>query len=214
MRNLALALVIACTACAAPLPMTSRMSDAVLMGTRPSKTPAVAYAYESTVADGLLTPVGKDRAPVPAGHPGYVHTESATLDRMVREYLALKFTALDESAPTKIKVTLKDFWLEQYSPDSGGKQFAAAMFGGEINIIVTAVLELAIEVRAADGTTSTKLIRAAGDNTHVSGFGTGTESSRLYRGKQGIEYVVADAVNAANNRALALLNQFLEANSI
>ncbi len=201
------------SACASSIPTTTKMSDAIMMGIKTSPTKTVGYEYKSNVQDGTIKPCNKDTRDVQGGHPGYMHTESTTLDKMLRDYLSMKFTSVDPSSDPKIKVTLKDFWIEQYSTDSTGKQWLVALGGGEINILVVANLDLVYEF-SKGGAPVTKVVRVSGDSTHVAGMGTGTSTSNIHRGNQSIEFRVADAVNAANNKALAILNQFIESNQL
>lgn len=121
--------------CASNLPMTSSLNDFVMMGTKVNSTENVSFQFESNIADGLIKPLDKDKVKEVSGHPGFNHTESATLGRMLNEYMGNKFANLSPNGKTVIKSTLKDFWIEQYSTDSGGKQVLAALVGGEINMI-------------------------------------------------------------------------------
>jgi hypothetical protein len=198
---------------ASTIPSTSKMNDAVMMGIKTSPIKTVAYEYNSQVPDGLLKPCAKDSRDIKTSHQGYSHNQSVTLDKMVRDYVAMKFTGVDAASDTRVKVILKDFWLEEYSPDSGGKQFFAVMAGGEINMTVVANMDLTFEVEKA-GVPASKVVRISADSSHVSGFGTRTSTSNVNRGSDSIQYRVADAINSANNKALIMLNQFLESNQI
>ena len=201
------------SACASSIPTTTKMSDAVMMGIKTSLTKIVGYEYKSNIQDGTIKPCAKDTRDVLGSHPGYMHTESTTLDKMLRDYLLMKFTSVDPVSDPEIKVTLKDFWLEQYSTDSAGKQWLVALGGGERNIMVVANLDLVYEI-SKGGTSVTKVVRVSGDSAHVAGIGTGTSTSNIHRGNQSIEFRVADAINAANNKAIIMLNQFIEANQL
>ena len=201
------------SACASTIPMTTKMNDAIMMGIKTSQTKTIGYEYTSNVVDGTIKPCLKDTRDVQPGHPGYTHNESVTLDKMLRDYLSMKFNSVDNSSEPKIKVVLKDFWLEQYSPDSNAKKWLTALGGGELNVIIVANLDLVYEI-SKGGTSVTKAVRVSGDSTHVTGAGTGTSTSNVYRGKESIEFEVADAINTANNKALAMLNQFIESNQM
>lgn len=201
------------SACASSIPMTTRMSDEMMSRIKTSPTQTVAFEYQSNVADGLIKPSHKDTRDIQSGHPGYMHTENASLERMLRDYLSMKFTSIDNSANIKVKVVLRDFWLEQYSPDSKAKQILVALGGGEINVIIVANLEIAYELTNG-GSPVTKVVRVSVDSTHVAGVGTGTSTSYAYRGRDSIQFRVADAINAANNKAIVMLNLFLETNHL
>jgi hypothetical protein len=201
----------ACIVAPTPTPTTTKMSDAIMMGIKPSPTKTIMYEYKSNIQDGIIKPCNKDTRDAVTNHAGYMHTESTTLDKMLRDYLSMKFTSVDPTSDTKIKVTLKDFWIEEYSLDSTNKMVWVALAGGEINIIVVANLDLVYEI-SKGGIPVTKAVRVSGDSTHVQGIGTGTSTSHFYRGKESKEFRVADAINAANNKSLAMLNQFIESN--
>jgi hypothetical protein len=206
-------LTVLLSACASTIPTTTKMSDAVMMGIKTSSIKAVGYEYNSNIPDGIVKPCSKDTRDVQTNHPGYMHTESTTLDKMIKDYLSMKFNAVDQMSDPKIKVTLKNFWIEQYSPDSTAKQVFVALGGGEINVMVVANLDLVYEI-SKDGTPVTKSVRVSGDSAHVAGIGTGTSTSNIYRGYNSIEFRIADAINVVNNKAIAMLNQFIESNQL
>ena len=66
--------------CAANLPMTSSLNDFVMMGTKVNSAENVSFQYESNITDGLIKPFSKDKIKEVAGHPGFNHTESSTLE--------------------------------------------------------------------------------------------------------------------------------------
>jgi len=184
-----------------------------MMGIKIGPVRSVGFEYASDIEDGKIKPCAQGTRDVQAGHPGYIHTESSTLDKMLRDYLFIKFPSVDSVGRPKIRVVLKDFWLEQYSNDSTGSQVLAVLGGGEVNIIVVANLELLYEM-SGDGPPVTRTVRVSGDSVHVAGIGTGTSTSNIHGGKESIEFRVADAMNNANNKAIVLFNQFLEANQL
>lgn len=195
--------------CASNLPMTSSLNDFVMMGTKVNTTENVSFYYESNISDGQIKPFNKDRVKEASGHPGFNHTESATLNRMLNEFMGNKFTNLSPNGSTKIKVTLKDFWVEQYSTDSGGKQTLTVLFGGETNIMCVAKVKILVSVNR-NGNVSTKVITGSSEDSYVSGVGTGTSTSNIYRGKDSIEHTHARNINNANNKVLMLLNAYLD----
>ncbi len=205
--------VLLLSACSSSIPLNAQMSEAIIMNIKTSQTKALSYEYESKVSDGLIIPCNKGTRDELGGHPGYLHSESTTLDGLLSDYLSMKFTSLKNSADTKLKVTLKDFWLEQYSMDGAGKQFLVAFVGGETNVMVVANLVLVCQI-SKNGASVTKVIRVCGDSAHVAGIGTGTSSGNMHRRNRSIEFRAADAINAVNNKALAMLDQFMESNQL
>ncbi|MFZ3072260.1 MAG: hypothetical protein WA162_03345, partial [Thermodesulfobacteriota bacterium] len=85
-----------------------------------------------------------------------------------------------------------------------------ALGGGEINMMVVAHLDLIFEISESGKEPKIKNVHVTADSSHVAGIGTSTTTSNIYRGKESIEYRVADAINAANNKAIAMINQFIE----
>lgn len=199
---------------ASTLPLTSNVNESIMMGIKTSKIKSVSYEYQSNVADGIIKPCAKDTRDIQSSHPGYSHNESTVLDKMIRDYCSMKFGSIEDTANIKIKVSLKDFWLEQYSPDSTGKKFLAVLGGGELNVVVTANLQLVYELSIDGNEPTRKIVKVVGDSTHVTGIGTGTSTSNLHRGRDSIEFRAAEAINAANSKALVMLNQLLESNEI
>lgn len=204
-----IALVVFVSACATAIPTSSRISDTMMMGIKQGPVKAVAFEFNSAVQDGEIQPVGKDSREVPPMSPTYVHTENSTLDKMLKDYMNMKFPAVDAAAPTKMKVTLKDFWIEQYNTASAGKQLMVGLVGGEMNIAVVAHLTVVFEF-SNGGSPITKNVMIESDSTHVQGVGTYSSTSSYYRGRESIEFRVAEAINGANNKAIALLNQFID----
>jgi len=200
------------SACASSVPSTSRLSDDIMMGIKASSD-VVDFQFASNVIDGKIKPSAKGSREVQDSHPGYTHSESASLNKMMGEFASMKFNSLSPDSNIKIKVLLNDFWIEQYSTDSTGQMWLAVLGGGEIHIMIVAHLELVFEI-IKDGRTTRKRLHISSESSHVSGIGTGTSTSNLYRGTGSVEYRVADAMNAVNNKAIIMLNHFLASNQL
>jgi hypothetical protein len=195
--------------CATSLPMTSSLNDFVIMGTNANTDLDVSFAYESDIVDGLVKPYERDKAKLVSGHAGFNHTQSSTLGRMINEYMQNKYSRIDPTSSTTVVARLSDFWIEQYSTDSGGKQMLAALAGGEINMMCVAKVKVRLTVEK-EGEVFTKVIAATAEDVYVSGIGTGTETSNIYRGKNSIEHTHARNINSANNKVLMMINSYLE----
>ena len=195
--------------CASNIPMTSTLNDFVMMGTKVNSSENVSFEYQSEITDGLIKPYNKDKTGEVSGHPGFNHTESTTLGVMLKEYMSNKFTNMNSTGNTKITAVLKDFWLEQYSPESGGKKFAVAMFGGEINYLCIAKIKVFLSVYH-NGKKYEKIISTTSEDTYVHGVGTGTGTSSIYKGKNSVEHVHARNINKANNKLVMMINSYLE----
>jgi len=195
--------------CAANLPMTSSLNDFVMMGTKANSAENVSFQYESNITDGLIKPFSKDKIKEVAGHPGFNHTESSTLERMVNEFMGNKFAKLSPNGTTIVKANLKEFWIEQYSIDSGGKQVFTALFGGETNVMCVAKIKVILSVNR-NGEDLTKIISITSEDTFVSGIGTGTSTSNVYRGKDSVQHTHARNINKANNKVIMMMNSYFE----
>jgi len=195
--------------CAANLPMTSSLNDFVMMGTKVNSAENVSFQYESNITDGLIKPFSKDKIKEVAGHPGFNHTESSTLERMVNEFMGNKFAKLSPNGTTIVKANLKEFWIEQYSIDSGGKQVFTALFGGETNVMCVAKIKVILSVNR-NGEDLTKIISITSEDTFVSGIGTGTSTSNVYRGKDSVQHTHARNINKANNKVIMMMNSYFE----
>jgi len=195
--------------CATNLPMTSSLNDFVMMGTKVNSTENVSFQYESNFTDGLVKPFERDKAKEVVAHPGYNHSQSATLGRMLNEFMGNKFAKLSPSGTTNVKATLMDFWIEEYSTDSGGKMVLTALAGGEINMMCVAKVKVLLSVNK-DGEELTKIISITSEDTYVSGVGTGTSTSNIYRGKDSLEHTHARNINKANNKVIMMINSYFE----
>jgi len=197
------------SSCSTNLPMTSSLNDFVMMGTKMNSTDEVSFQYESNIADGLIKPFTRDKEKEATGHAGFNHTQSSTLGRMINEYMGNKFSNISPSGATIVRATLKDFWIEQYSTDSGASQALAAFAGGEINMITVAKVKVLISV-TKNGEELTKIISITSEDTFVSGIGTGTSTSNTYRGQNSIQHTHATNINKANNKVIMLMNSYFE----
>ncbi len=191
------------------LPMTSTLNDLVSMGTKTNGKENISFEYKSNILDGVIKPFGKDRSEEQAMHPGFGHSESVTLGRMLKEYMHNKFSKISQDGETKITILLKDFWIEQYSTESKDKQSMVALFGGEINIISIAKVKVQFTINRR-GKEEIKVVTATTEDVFVSGIGTGTTTSFAHRGNDSIEYVHARNINKANNKVIMIFNSYLE----
>jgi|APSaa5957512493_1039668.scaffolds.fasta_scaffold98406_1 hypothetical protein len=195
--------------CATNLPMTSSLNDFVMMGTKVNSSENISFQYTSNITDGLLKPFEQDKAKEVSGHPGFNHTQSATLGRMLNEFLENKFSKISPNGSTTITAVLKDFWIEQYSTDSGGKVALAVLVGGEINMMCIAKVKILLTINR-NGEELTKIISVSSEDTYVSGIGTGTSTSNIYRGKNSLEHTHAKNINKANNKVIMMMNSYFE----
>jgi len=201
--------ILFCSCATTNLPITSTLNDFVMMGIKVNNSENVSFQYESNVVDGMMKPFDRDKVKELTSHPGFNHMESATFGRMLNEFMSNKFAKLSPSSEIKIKVLLKDFWIEQYLTDSAAKAIMVALFGGEINMICVAKVKIQLEINR-DAEELSKIITSTAEDTFVSGYGTGTSTSNIYRGKNSIEHTHANNINKTNNKVIMMLNSYFE----
>ena len=209
--------VILLSGCASRVPLTTRMSDAVMVGVKPSRIKTVCYEYVSHVKDGEIPTCYKDDEGKRKTRELYEHNESTTLKKMINEYLAMKFKTLDRLSDPKIKVVLKDFWIEEYSPPKSlSRSLADILLGGKRNNYLVANLDLEFEL-AKDGKTAKKAVHVSTEAANIERIRSILESPSKKdpdRDKTPEELRLAKVMNDANNKAIIMLNQFLESNQL
>lgn len=132
---------------------------------------------------------------------------------MLNEFIGMKFTNLSDESDTKIYIHLKDFWLNPYTEDSVAKQAFVSFAGGELNYSLIANVVIYVKI-TKNGKEVEKTFKATGEKGYVQGIGTGTQTGNLYRGKESSINTRAATINNANNKALMMLNKFMEANEL
>jgi hypothetical protein len=120
-----------------------------------------------------------------------------------------KFFQMNPDAKIRIKVTLTDFWIEQYLTDSTGKAVKSASFGGEVNSVCLAKVKVLVTINRS-GVDYSEILVGSAEETHVSGFGTETQRSYRYKSKESVEHTHAKNINQANNEVLVLMNRYFE----
>jgi hypothetical protein len=202
MKNICILLIVLCfgfIGCTTVIPVTSNINDFVMMGLKTNKQDVVAFEVVSNIQDGEITVAGKDGV----GTTGKVTvTEGSVLQRMVNEYMTAKFTKMADSGDVKVKITLKDFSLQDYNTQSTGMQVLGALAGGSASYrqprIVTAKISAVLEINRG-GNEETKNLIASAEENYVGQF-TSEVSNKA----------VADCINSANNKILMQMNAFFE----
>ena len=155
--------------CTTAIPLTSSLNDFVSMGIKVNSKDAITYKFTSDVQDGLFKPYEKDKSKLVSGNGNYQITPFSTLNRMLDEYITNKFSNLNENSDNVLDIKFKDFWIEQYTNDSGGSQFAAAMFGGEIGFICVAKVNVEVKF-LKNGEEIIKKFNATAEDNYVAGI--------------------------------------------
>jgi hypothetical protein len=128
---------------------------------------------------------------------------------MLNEYMRHKFFHMNPDAKIRIKVTLTDFWVEQYLTDSTGKVVESATSGGDVTNVCLAKVKVLVTINR-EGVDYSKILVGSAEDTYVSGFGTEAQKSYRYKGKESVEHTHAKNINKANNKVLALMNRYFE----
>jgi len=186
------------TGCATNLPTSSSLNDYVVIGTKTNSTESVLFNYESNITDGFMKPFERDKDKEVWDVPGFYHSESSTLGKILKEYFENKFTNLSPGGETVIKVTLKDFWVEQYATDTDGKKFAVAMAGGSLNYSCVAKVKVVISV-TRNGVELTKNINTSTEDVYS--YGPSRESIILTHARN---------INNANNKIAMMMNSYFQ----
>jgi hypothetical protein len=199
-------LALTLTGCAQTVALSTSTNDFVNFATKTNTTEQVALAFTSTYAPNGGEKVipfrqGYD-AGVRPGHTGYSFDEVSTLRRMVTEYVGNKFANVNAQGQTQVSVELQDFAIEEFSPDSQGMQILTALAGNpnDIRVNTGARLKMLVTINRPGREASAKVITATVQED-------GSERKTLATAH-------AATINAVNNKALMMLNQFLEAEGL
>ncbi|MCP5062928.1 MAG: hypothetical protein GY936_10735 [Ignavibacteriae bacterium] len=195
--------------CSTHLPTTSSINDFVVMGTKTNNVESVSFQYASSIVDGSTKPFERDRAAEVSGHPGFDHTQSSTLGRMLKEFMGNKFSKLSPNGTTSIKATLQDFWVEQYLSDGNtGNVVLKALAGRAVNMICLTKIKVKLVVNK-NGKESSKVITGTSEDTYVTSKAAGA-SADVNSGKNSIEHTHARNINKANNKVIMMMNSYFE----
>ena len=182
--------------CATSIPSTSSVNDFLLMSTKTNSTTEVYVSYISMILDGQIKPFKKGKSGSTAYT--YSHNMSSSLGNMVNEWSMMKFAKQSPTAVTTIEIIIFDFWLEQFSPESGGEQFAKAMLGIQSNQQCVAKIKGRVIINH-DGKTEEKIISATAEEVI-----TYSDAAKAH-GRN---------INSVSNKVLMAVNSFLETNNL
>jgi len=195
--------------CASNIPMTASVNDFVMMGVKTNSSETIKYSFKSSITDGEIDTINEEGV-VSSENPAFIHSESRVLSKMLSEYMRSKFTNLPQSSgEVLVDIFLNKFTISQYSTDSSGYQVMVALAGGEINKILEAKVSGSVRV-VINGESHEKRIISSSESNYVSGIGTGTSTSNVYKGRNSIQHIHAQNINKANNKFLMQINSYLE----
>jgi hypothetical protein len=189
--------------CASPISLMSSISDNVTMGIKTNSTDIISFEFSSKVIDGEIKPWEKDKSKQWASST-YSMAPSATLKRMVTEYISNKFVNVTLDGVTKIKIEFVDFWIEQYTE---GDEVMVGLFGGELNYIVVAKTKILLTI-IKNGIETTKMFTGSSEDTYVAGVGTHTKTSNVYQGQNSIQNTHSRNINNSYNKVLIMINAY------
>lgn len=209
MKQFILIAIFAClSGCATVVPISSNVSNDVIQNIRTNSSYRAELIYIPKFTEDIYKPYRQNKTELIDGHPGYVIPENTVLKNMLTEYLTNKF-GVEKTLRISINIDIEDFYIEIYSNESVGKQVLTGMFGGELpyNIGATIIANVKTVSPARE---QSKIIIAKAEDIHISGFGTHTETSQLYRGGNSLQVKMGSVINTANNKFIIYLNKFLE----
>lgn len=201
--------IIVLTGCVTPIPTTKSMNDFVMMSLKKNPNAQVNFQFSSVPTDGEIKVYQENRT---SNSQTYNHTIPSTVKNMLSDFMSYRFST---SAPDAINlsITLKDIEITFRPLDSGGKQVAVALFGGELsyNYTTKLVFDLALVV---DGKDLSRSFAVSSEDTQIQGVGTGTATSSYYRGKDSVQSMIGRSIDQTNNKFLMLLNNYLLENNL
>jgi len=191
--------------------MPATLSEAVYVAMDPVDVKGT-VTFTSRVPDDsievrFLYPDGR---PYSSGTKWKIQQNDA-MRQMVKEYSLAKFSP---SARKHIKVKLTVDAIDPvYQKHQGiGKTLLVAFLGGELDATVSCKHMGSVVVE--DSTTNRVLIRkrviGSASDEDVQGFGTGTQTSYRWKGKDKAELIMARVCNASFNRLLMQMDRAID----
>jgi hypothetical protein len=202
-------LIIVLTGCVTPIPTTKSMNDFVMMSIKNNPNKQVNFRFSSVPSDGQIKVYQENKTSY--GNT-YNHTIPSTVKNMLGDYMSYRFSP---SSPNKVdlSITLKDIQITYRPLDSGGKQVAVTLFGGELSYTYTTKLVFDVGLMV-DGKDLSRTFVVSSEDTQIQGVGTGTSTSNFYRGKDSVQSLIGRSVDQTNNKFLMLLNNYLQENDL
>jgi hypothetical protein len=171
----------------------------------------VTVEFSSSIQDGLVIPYHQDKE-LNSRESGYYLSQNTTIHEMLNEYNRKKFPSQETDDILKIFIHLDDFWIEEYITDNETIRFLSFLgglgSGSSTNYMLTANMFLTVKL-LKDGELLTKTIFVNFENTFRTGGG-GEESKSNYGGMTSLTGTHALNINHINNRAIMILNTYLE----
>jgi hypothetical protein len=201
--------------CATNVPISTSLNDFAMMGINSSEIP-ISFIVNNNlkpqpnVEAGVIKPYDKDKKSIRTDMFGYKLAPQNVFKTMFSEFISNKYTNITSTNPQQnITVNLKDFWIEYYTEEGAGAQFAVAMVGGEVNYTIKAKANVQLLVET-NGKSFEKNIISSAEEIFVYGVGTGTNTSNIYKGENSAEAKVGKATNSVFNKVIMIANKFLD----
>lgn len=202
-------LIVAVSSCATPIPTTISMNDFVMMSLKTNPNKQVVFEFNSIPTDGEIKVYQENRE---SNSRTYNHTIPSTVRNMLGDFMSYRFSTT-ASESVNLGVTLRNIEITFRPLDSGGKQVAVALFGGELSYTYTTKLVFDLSL-LVDGKDLSRSFAVSSEDTQIQGVGTGTSTSNFYRGKDSVESLIGRSVDQTNNKFLMLLNNYLLENGL
>lgn len=186
--------------CGVMLPITSNLNNLVVFSIKPNSIEKIDFTYSSVIKDGIVGAYNKDKSGF-AGGMGYDHFEASVMQKMISDYMHFKFQNILKGSDTKINISFEEFYIEQYKEETA----LFSSVGANAGWILTANVKINITI-IRNGQEYTKSISATSDDKYTTGiFSKNSDSPEGTHGNN---------INNANNKAIMLLNTYLQENGL
>lgn len=191
--------LIFCFSCALNLATTANLNDYLLMGIETNNKDNITFRYVSEIENGKIVPYTKGKQKPVMGDPGYNHTEASTFGSMIKEYINNKFVNISDNGDVIIKITLKDFWLEQYPTESTGIKALKMIALVSPDLMFGVKLRAFVEVQK-DNESNSKIISTTSEGIY----------SQLSGSEKSVQLFISKNIDKANNKLIMMINSYLE----
>ena len=194
--SMLLLVILLCMGCAQTIPMKTSINEYVLMNIKTSSQKIVNYSFSTNLIGTRLPLYGRNKHTKLSDD--YFCDENAALNSMLKEYMENKFLEISDTSPISLNIQLVDFYVEHYATESLG-MMALNIFANEVSKTLSSAKLSLLATLTIDGQETQKRIIASAD---------------LMSSGEETEEKIGDSINQANNKALLLINAFLDENGM
>jgi len=199
-----------------PIPTSRSMNDFVMMSLKVNNQKSVNYNFISNYVDGQIEVSPEENI---SGYSKilFSHTIPSTSKGMIQQFLDYRFipstTNTDSTNIVGLDIELRELNITYKPLNSTGDVVLVAFIGGELSYLYKTVLSYNVKLRVGEQTYE-RNFSVNSEQNFISGVGTGTSTSNVYRGEQSQNQLIGKSVDECNNKFLMLLNKYLEENGL